>query len=90
MGRAIRFLDPLPQMLVPAPQTGVFSDQIRTGMRDRSVLGRRGNLAFPDYQLFRQARNLEGAIPSSRAIWLNGRPLLTSNPTASRSNSSVN
>jgi hypothetical protein len=37
-GRAIRFLDPLhAQMLVPAPQTGVFSAQIRTGMRDRHL-----------------------------------------------------
>jgi hypothetical protein len=39
-------------------------------------------------KLFRQARSLEGAIPSSRAR-LNGRPLLASSPSASRLNSSV-
>jgi hypothetical protein len=36
------------------------------------------------------ARSLEGAIPSSRAIWLSGATPLASSPTASRLNSSVN
>jgi hypothetical protein len=42
---------------------------------------------YPPSLLFRQARSLEAAIPSSWAIWLNGRPLLASSPTASRLNS---
>jgi hypothetical protein len=33
---------------------------------------------------------IEAALPSSRTIWLNGRPLLVSNPPDSRLNSSVN
>jgi hypothetical protein len=47
-------------------------------------------LALCLFGVSRQARSFEGAIPSSRAIWLNGRPLLASNPTASYLNSSVN
>ncbi len=79
------------EALVLAPQTGVLSGQIRTGRRDRRlVLGRRGDPACPPSPLFRQARSREGAIPSSWAIWLNGRPLLASSPTASRLNSPVN
>ena len=35
------------------------------------------------------SRSIEEAIPSSPAIRLNGRPLLTSRATASRLNSSV-
>jgi hypothetical protein len=54
------------------------------------VLGRRGDPACPPSLLFGQARSLEAVIPSSWAIWLNGRPLLVSSPTASRLNSSVN
>ena len=54
------------------------------------VLERRGDPACPPSPLFRQARSLEAAIPSSWAIWLKGRPLLASSPTASRLNSSVN
>jgi len=38
----------------------------------------------------RQLRSIEGEIPSSLAIWINGRPLLANRPTASRLNSSVN
>src|SRR5262249_12756371 len=37
----------------------------------------------------RQLRSIEGETPSSLAIRLNGRPLLTSRATASRLNSSV-
>ena len=48
------------------------------------VLERRGDPACPPSPLFRQARSLEAAIPSSWAIWLKGRPLLASSPTASR------
>jgi hypothetical protein len=40
--------------------------------------------------LFQQARSLEAAIPIPWAIWLNGRPLLASSPTASSLNSSAN
>jgi hypothetical protein len=53
-------------------------------------------LVFVGFQLLQRlaldARHhpCEEAIPSSCAIWLNGRPLLTSSPTASRLNSSVN
>src|SRR5438105_10171946 len=53
------------------------------------VWGRRGDPACPPSPLFRQARSLEGAIPSSPAIWRNGRPWLANSPTASRLNSSV-
>jgi hypothetical protein len=49
-----------------------------------------GDPACPPPLLFRQARSREGAIPNSWAIWLNGRPLLASSPTASCLNSSVN
>jgi hypothetical protein len=64
-----------------------FSRQVRIGMRDRRLhLGRRGGPACPRHPC--QARSLEAAIPSSWAIWLNGRPLLASSPTASRLNSS--
>jgi len=38
----------------------------------------------------RQLRSIEGEMPSSLAIRLNVRPLLTSRATASRLNSSVN
>jgi transposase len=38
----------------------------------------------------RQLRSIEGAMPSSPAICVNGRPLLASRATASRLNSSVN
>jgi hypothetical protein len=54
------------------------------------VLERRGDPACPPSPLFRQARSLEAAIPSSWAIWLKGRPLLASSPNAPRLNSSVN
>src|ERR1700682_1905384 len=54
------------------------------------VFERRGGPVFPRPPASRQARNIEAAMPSSRAIWLNGRPLLDSNPTASPLNSSVN
>ena len=37
----------------------------------------------------RQLRSIEGEMPSSLAIWLNGRPLLTSRAIASCLNSSV-
>ena len=77
--------------LVLAPQTGVFGRQIRTGRWDRRLrIERRGDPAFPRSPASRQERSIEAAIPSSRAIWLNGRPLLASNPTYSRLNSSVN
>jgi hypothetical protein len=49
-----------------------------------------GDPAFPRSPASRQERSIEAAIPSSRAIWLNGRPLLASNSTAYRLNSSVN
>src|ERR1700731_368789 len=72
------------QTLILAPQTGVFSGQIRTGRRDRRLrIWGRGDPAPTPSSLFRQARSLEEAIP------LNGRPLLASSPTASRLNSSV-
>jgi DNA replication protein DnaC len=54
------------------------------------VCERRGDPAWPRSLASRQERSIEAAIPSSRAIWLNGRPLLASNPTDSRLNSSVN
>src|ERR1700716_2635175 len=37
-----------------------------------------GDPAFPRSPASRQERSIEAAIPSSRAIWLNGRPLLAS------------
>jgi hypothetical protein len=37
----------------------------------------------------RQLRSIEGEMPSSLAIWLNGRPLLTSRAIASCLNSSL-
>ena len=48
--------------------------------------------ADPAFRLplpLRQLRSIEGEMPSSLAIRLNGRPLLTSMATASRLNSSV-
>jgi len=54
------------QTLILAPQTGVFSGQIRTGRRDRRLrIGGRGDPARTPSSLFRQARSLEEAIPSS-------------------------
>src|SRR5208283_311757 len=51
--------------------------------------GRRGDPAWPLPVVLRQARSRAAGIPSSWAIWLNGRPLLASSPKASRLNSSV-
>ena len=52
------------------------------------VLGRRGDPALLPPLLLRHARSRSGGIPSSPAIWLNGRPLLTKSSKASRLNSS--
>jgi hypothetical protein len=53
------------------------------------VMGRRGDPAWLPAFLLHQARSRAAGIPSSPAIWLNGRPLLAKSPTASRLNSSV-
>src|SRR6202035_3549162 len=59
------------QTLILAPQTGVFSGQIRTGRRDRRLsIGGRGDPARTPSSLFRQARSLREAIPPSSAILL--------------------
>ena len=53
-------------------------------------IGRRAAPASRPPLPLRQLRSIEGEIPSSLAIWINGRPLLANRPTASRLNSSVN
>src|SRR6266568_5732788 len=57
---------------------------------DAVVLGRSAGPAFHPPLRPRQLRSIEGAMPSSPAICVNGRPLLASRATASRLNSSVN
>jgi hypothetical protein len=61
-----------------------------TGCRADAGIGRRADPASRPPLPLRQLRSIEGEIPSSLAIWINGRPLLTSKATASRLNSSVN
>src|SRR5271157_1571493 len=53
------------------------------------VLGRRGDPALLPSLSLRHARSRSGGIPSSPAIWLPGRPLLTKSSKASRLNSSI-
>lgn len=54
------------------------------------VLGHNASPAFRPPSRPRQLRSIDGAIPNSPAICVNGRPLLTSSATASPLNSSVN
>lgn len=54
------------------------------------VFGRNAGPAFRPSLRARQLRSIEGAMPSSPAICVNGRPLLASSATASYLNSSVN
>lgn len=64
----------------PAPKTWFVSRQAR------SIDGRSRSEAQSSETRWSDRRR---AIPSSPAIWFNGRPLLASNPTASHLNSSV-
>ena len=57
---------------------------------DASVLGRNAGPAFRPPLRPRQLRSIDGAMPSSVAICVNGRPLPARSATASRLNSSVN
>ena len=57
---------------------------------DAGVLGRNAGHAFRPPPRLRQLRSIEGVMPSSAAICVNGRPLIASRATASCLNSSVN
>src|ERR1700745_915977 len=72
----------------PAPR-GVALGGAQGGGRPVWERGPPGVPPRPPPLLLRQARSRAAGIPSSWAIWLNGRPLLASSSTASRLNSSV-
>ena len=54
-----------------------------------AAIGCGADPACPPMLRWRQLRSIEGEMPSSLAIWINGRPLLASRATASLLNSSV-
>ena len=58
------------------------------GVADAGLAGTPDPAFCPPWRL-RQLRSIEGEMPSSPAIWTNGRPLPVSRATASVLNSSV-
>ena len=85
--RASVALHPQPIVLVAKP--GDLCRRVRDGMRGRRRYRAQRRPRIPPSASIAQLRSIEGEMPSSLAIWLNGRPLLTSRAIASCLNSSV-
>src|SRR4051794_2156265 len=60
-----------------------------SGTEGEATIGCGADPAGPAVLRLRQLRSIEGEMPSSPAIWINGRPLLASRAIASLLNSSV-